>query len=360
MKARTTAMTMPDESSIEEFRSRIRAIVEHEGTSSRRRPIVIFAIDGIPYDLAASSWRHARTERMRSVFPTTSSSAWLSSLTGLSVDDHGVPGVVFRVPDHAGATINVFEHRGPELPAAANIFSDAGAFGYASFSIAGDLSHLDCAWRDMLLAGSRPAPSHRFYTEDHGAPPPDPETTCRELRRAISACLQRTPPGSTGLVWCFVDVDQHIHRHGYDDHVLHLLSLLERTAIDLAQEAVVVAHSDHGLTPTRSDRRLEELIERLTARHGCALGGAGRARWIYPRSGTEQEIMDELARNLPRSVLVRRSVDLFRDGSLAHRRVGSIVLIADGEEFLCAPGYRFEHGSLTDRELYVPFSRWSW
>jgi hypothetical protein len=38
--------------------------------------------------------------------------------------------------------------------------------------------------------------------------------------------------------------------------------------------------------------------------------------------------------------------------------VGSIVLIAQGEDFLAADGYRYEHGSLTEDELDVPVAEW--
>lgn len=346
--------------SIVQFRGRIRAILERE-RHGHRRPVVILAIDGVPHDLALSSWRHARIERMRSVFPSTSSTAWLSCLTGLDVDDHGVPGVVFRLARNDDALVNVFEYQGSICPDATTLFDDAAELGYVPFSLAGDLAHLDCAWREALLRGSRRVPSPPVYAGmNHALAPPDPAQTCRQLERAIRDCMRSVPAGAAAMVWCFVDLDLHIHVHGYDEHALHLLSLVERMAMDLASQAVVVAHSDHGLVPTTGDPAIAALLDRLTAIHGCRWGGAGRARWAYPRPGTGQRIRDALARELPPSVLVEDADALFRKDSLSLQRVGEIVLVAQGEQFISSDGYRFEHGSRTDREIDVPLAQWSW
>ena len=47
----------------------------------------------------------------------------------------------------------------------------------------------------------------------------------------------------------------------------------------------MIAHSDHGLTPTDHDPALEAALNGLTGRHGWAIGGAGRCRWLYARGG---------------------------------------------------------------------------
>src|SRR6185503_14080499 len=340
---------------IVKFRARIRSILEQEGGA---RNVVILAVDGIPYDLAVSSWKHARVERMRSVFPSTSSTAWLSSLTGLSVDEHGIPGVVFRLSHRDEALINVFDYRGPGFSEFTNIFDDATQLGYRSFSLAGDLVVLNCSWRDALLAGSLSIVKHPIYaTANHQIEPPEPALVCRALGESIRACFRQVPSGSAALVWCLIDVDLYVHYHGYDAHVLALLDELERLALELADDAVVLAHSDHGLTPTTNDSTLQELFDSITVQHQCAMGGAGRARWLYPRPGGEQRLADVLLRRLPRTIAVRRASDMFQEGSQAHARVGEIVLIAESEEFVAPSGYRFEHGSLTEREMSVPFAR---
>ncbi len=344
------------------FRSRIRTILENEINTSRRKHIVIFGIDGIPYDLALLSWHHARITKMRSVFPTTSSSAWLSSLSGMSVDSHGVPGVIFKVPDQKGDLINIFNYHGPSLNLEIeNIFSDAISFGYTSLSILGDLEDYDCAWRALLLRYSREISGYKFYTAGNdGENPKDLTKLGRDIRQAILESIRFYSPSSPSLLWCFVEIDRHIHRYGYDEHVTQFLELIEQIAIELTQRnAIVIAHSDHGLTQTIHDSGIEQFIKQLQGQYDFSLGGAGRTRWLYLRTDTDKKkLIDELTQNLPPSIVLRNASDLFSIGSSSLDRVGQILLIAQEENFLTSPSYNFDHGSYTSREIYVPFSQW--
>lgn len=340
--------------SITAFRARVRALLEAEAGAARPCDVAILALDGIPYDLARSAWTQARTEPMRSVFPTTSATGWLSSLTGADVGAHGVPGVVFRVAED-GRPVDVFAHRGPLGGRDdGNVFADAAALGWEPLAVVGDLEPFDCAWRDLLLLGARRVEGHRFFTAS-GAP--DAAALCARLRAALAACLPGD--GRPRLVWCFVDVDRHVHRHGYDGCVLELLAGIERIAAELAERGtVVLAHADHGLVPTRTDPALERLLASLE-RRGCAIGGAGRVRWVYPRARAGADALRrELAASLPPSVRVAGADELFAPGTLARRRVGDVVLVAEGERFLTSPGYRYDHGSLSRDELEVPCSAW--
>ena len=339
------------------FRARIRSLLTSEIGASGRAPrnVVILAVDGIPYELAASHWRRADTSKMRAVFPTTSSTGWLSSLTGADVARHGVPGVVFRTANRE--LINIFEYQGPlQCPATGNIFSDAVDLGYEPWSVMGDWEPYDCSWRSELLQLSRQLTGYRFYTASE---PRSPEAICRDVRRAIDACTDGLPSGQPRLVWCFIDADRHIHRHGYDRQLLSFLRMIEDVALDLARDgAIAVAHSDHGLIRTTHNPELEQFIRSLQAAYRCTLGGAGRTRWIYLQPGTEEEVRAALHRCLPASVRICSPDELFEKGSLARARVGGIVLIAEGEEFMTFADHQFDHGSLTDLELHVPFSQW--
>jgi arylsulfatase A-like enzyme len=156
-----------------------------------------------------------------------------------------------------------------------------------------------------------------------------------------------------------VDVDRYIHRRGYDDFVIELVARAGQIAEELAERGtLVVAHADHGLVPTRTEPAVEQLFGELEAR-GCALGGAGRTRWIYP---TETVRAVELRRlveaDVPSEIRVQAADELFAPRSLARRRVGDVVLVAEGEGFVTSPGYRFDHGSLQPAEVEVPCAVW--
>lgn len=348
--------------SVTTFRKRIRDILRQETMSGRRRHVVILALDGIPFDLAQAHFVAAKTTPMQAVFPTTSASVWISALSGLSPDEHGIPGVVFRFPNQDGELINIYTHRKPlQAKPLATIFSDAESAGYRPLSLLGDLAACNCAWRDLLLGPANPISERRFYTAPTGLTPhPDPKTLSRQIRADVYAGLHHYSLGRPCLFWAFVEIDRYIHCYGYDYHVSDVLTEIDRLASALADTgAIVVVHSDHGLTATQQDPSLEALLTRVQKTHSCAMGGAGRTRWLYPTIGGEAQVRDALAPLLPPGVRLDSRDRYFAQGSAAHRRVGPILLIAEGADFITPPGYRFDHGSLTEAELRVPYAIWA-
>ena len=339
-------------------RGRVSGLLARESSARRGRDVVLLGLDGIPHDLGVRSWPHATTSMLHSVFPTTSSTGWLSSLSGASVEEHGVPGVVFKLKETGGALVNVFD-AGCQFGGRTegNLFEDARRAGYSPVAILGDLENLDCAWRSELLRGAEWVRGFCFYDRPGEPERPDAKAICDQIRRAIRTALGG-PKSGPRLVWCFVDVDRYIHRHGYDEHVREVLVGVDQIACELANDAIVIAHSDHGLTPTIHDPIVGEILQELERGLECEIGGAGRTRWIYPGPGGEARALDLLSRRLPPSIRVCRAEEHFSEGSLARSRVGEILLIAEGTAFVAPEAYRFEHGSLTDDEVAVPFSTW--
>jgi len=236
-----------------------------------------------------------------------------------------------------------------------NIFGDAANAGYEPVAILGDLEPFDCSLRDLLLGAARWIRGPAWYA---AGVRDEPEAICDDMLRRIAAVLD-APSARPRMVWCYVDADRAFHEGGYDGEALRFLRLVDDLAVELARRtALVVAHSDHGLTPTRHDPAIAEAIDRISAEHGCLVGGAGRMRWIYTRPADEDGVAAALTRHLPRSVRICLADEIFRKGSLARSRVGDVVLIAEGVEFITQSGHGYEHGSSTDDELYVPFARW--
>lgn len=343
--------------SITGFRERVRTLLSNErrnGGASRN--VVILAVDGIPYDLAVAVWPNAAISRMSSVFPTTSSTAWLSSLTGVDTECHGVPGVVFK--DASGEMIHIFEYKGPlRSPTTGNIFSDSAQIGYFPISVMGDWEPYDCTWREALLDHSETVRGHRFYTSDTML---DAETLHQSLTEAIRQCLNDYAAKSPLLVWCFIDADQRIHHHGYDEEIIRFLKLVDEFAVELSREGmIVIAHSDHGLIPTAHNREIEQFLEQLQVETGCTMGGAGRTRWLYAHASSVAALVTRLKDCLPSTVSVFDADDVFSPGSLARSRVGDVILMATAEDFITISGHRFDHGSCTETELNVPFAQWT-
>lgn len=342
-------------SSITDFRQRVRSCLANERASDRPRPIVILAIDGVPWNLARRYWRHAEMEPMRSVFPTTSSAAWLSSLTGCSVDEHGIPGVVFM--DDDAKLINVYQFHGAMRgPDCGNIFSDARTFGFHPVAVLGDWVDVPCSWRDTLVRGAHTLGNQRFYS---ASPMENVDGILRAALEAIDQAVSMIA-NVPSLVWCFLELDRHVHAHGYNDEALEFLGRTDELAASLMKRhnCLVLAHSDHGLVPTSTSPLVASTVEDFQQRHGCELGGAGRARWIYASKERTPMLIAELRTALAGTVDVVGADQIFAAGSLARQRVGSIVLIAREHEFLSFSGLQYDHGSLTTEELFVPFARW--
>jgi hypothetical protein len=348
--------------SIRDFRSSVAGLLAAETGARRPRPVVVLALDGVSYAAARSHWCHAELSRARSVTPTTSSAGWLSSLTGLDVAAHGVPGVVFADPAGGPGQINVFEYTGPGLelpPTVGNVFSDATGLGYQPLAVLGDMETYHCAWRDTLLAGARPVTGHRFYTEGGG---PYRVRSTAVVEAAVVAAIQDALQGASGavpaFVWCYVEIDRHIHEYGYDNHVSEMLGALERIAVRLAEQGVVtLAHADHGLVPTVHDTEFAAFLDDAARRHGFVVGGAGRMRWLHTREPMPG-LAGLLAPQLPESVSVHAADEFFPPGSPARGRVGDTVLVAHGERFLAPDGYTHDHGSFGEDEVWTPFARW--
>ncbi|QMU71825.1 alkaline phosphatase family protein [Streptacidiphilus sp. P02-A3a] len=321
--------------------------------------MVVLGIDGLSYTFAAEHWSDsARVSRLRSVFPTTSSAGWLSSLTGLDVAQHLVPGVVFADPEGSDGLINVFDYQGRDLtPARETVFTDARRLGYRPHAVLGDMETYGGSWRDALLRDADPVLGHRFYTPDAGPYRERPPELLVDLVRNALHMALAGPGHGPRLVWCYVELDRHVHHFGYDRQASRFLTGIGQLARELADAGtIVLAHADHGLTATRPDPDLAELLDASARKNGFRMGGAGRTRWLYPAPGTADDLAGELAAELPESVRLARSDELFCEA--ARSRVGELVLVAEGEAFLADPGYRYEHGSLTDAELDTPYAVW--
>ncbi|WP_341718648.1 alkaline phosphatase family protein [Micromonospora sp. FIMYZ51] len=343
------------------FRTDLAGVLAAESGTGRPRDVVVLALDGIGYRVARDGWPSAHTVLRRSVWPTTTATSWLSQTTGVDVATHGVPGVVFRATAGAGL-VNAFSYPGEDLvPPLTTVFHDATRLGYTPVAVLGDMETCPGRWRDAVLAGAHQLTGHRFYTP---APGPyqqrPPHELVALLRAAVRAGLAE-PRRRPRLLWCYVEIDRHLHHHGYDAHTLAVLTGLERLACDLADDgAVVLAHADHGLVPTTPDHELAELLRASCVEQRCEMGGAGRTRWLYPPAGAVDRVADRLRARLPTSVRLHHADEVFATTgtSRARHRVGELVLTALGERFIVDPGYRYEHGSSLADEVDTPLASW--
>jgi hypothetical protein len=95
-------------------------------------------------------------------------------------------------------------------------------------------------------------------------------------------------------IFCYINFDDYVHDHGYDETMAEALLRLERGVRRWTERGVdVVAISDHGVVPcdvtpervTAFERLGDEPLSRL------GIGGAGRVRWLYPHPRQEDRLI---------------------------------------------------------------------
>jgi hypothetical protein len=270
--------------------------------------------------------------------------------------------VVFCLPDAGSEPINVFAHQGPlTVQPIETVFTDARRLGYHPVAVVGDLADYTCSWRELLLRDAELLTEHRFYTSAaRPTPAPDRASLLERLRAAVQDARVRAPRGAPCLTWCFADIDQHIHRHGYDGAVHAALSAVDELARELVgADCVVLAHADHGLTATEHDPAIAAVLDQAAARHAGAIGGAGRCRWLHVEPGRAATVCAELAAALPEDVEVGPADRWFPTPGHAADRIGAVVVVATGRRFITSAGYVYDHGSWTAAESAVPLATWA-
>jgi hypothetical protein len=163
------------------------------------------------------------------------------------------------------------------------------------------------------------------------------------------------------LLWAYVNLDDYVHRHGYDDAVRTALTRLAGHAERWAADGwTVLAHADHGQVRCDPDPDLVRAFAAVDNPADCLVpaGGAGRIRWLYPKPGRTERVADRLAAALGDVALVRPASEVPELSALTGR-VGPVVAIAASPRFpVPDPTLRYEHGGLDDDEMHVPFATW--
>jgi hypothetical protein len=331
-------------------------------------------VAGAKRGVVEAGWAAAtRLDCLFSTFPSSSAPAWLTAITGALPTEHGVAGMVYRVPG-SGYLINAVT--GQVLSTApADRASDrnSGRVGLdlstvferisrehrgTSLMLGRELTWLDSAWARALRRGATLGPSPDRATLAHQAR--HPALLAEAIRAEISAALALAD--RPALLWVYVNLDDYIHSRGYDDNAIEAVRRLGRYAQDwAAQGFTVVALSDHGQVPCNADGELIALWSTLDTKVDCFLpsGGAGRVRWLYAYPQKIGELAERAARCLGDAASVHTAAELGLDHGALAGRVGAVVVVARTARFpVPDPSLCFEHGACDPQELHVPLAIW--
>ena len=350
-----------------------------ECLATATRGVVVLALDGVSHAAGAQVLRRARVDVLRSTFPSTSTTAWLTAVTGAGAHRHGAIGMVYRRPGTDRVTHLIadrdfaFDSLADASAASAapsladrlvqpteTVFERAVASGARALAVGAELELLSGEWIQALVRGAELLPSPGT------GPSKDPLDVVARTIRDVEAVLS-APAATPVLLWAYVNLDDHIHVAGYDERLLTALRRLDEAAERWSASGwSVLAHADHGQVPVAPDPELLEAWSRLDSDRYCAApgGGAGRVRWLYPRPGRSAEVADRLRTALAGHADVLTPSDLARHGRLPNtaavtERIGAVVAVATSAAFpVPDPSLAFEHGGVADDEVLVPLARW--
>ena len=304
--------------------------------------VIVLAVSGLSSDVAKQAWLQASSVvTLSSTVPSTSATALLTAVTGVPADVHRVPGTVYRNGSGLVHAINGT----PAIPDLPTVLERHGAT-----VLARELDLLEGTWAQALLRGCTrvPAPAQHKLSAQAEDPP--------LLVANVVADLDKAQENSAFL-WTYVNIDDHVHRHGYDESVHEAMLRLDAHASRWAAKGwTVVAHSDHGMVAVDPDPELVAAWDAIV-REECVIpsGGAGRTRWLYPEADRVDAVFDRVARTLGDTATVHHATDL----GLPQPEAGPVVAVAASPRFpVPDPSARYEHGGLTRDEIDVPFAVW--
>jgi len=356
-----------------------------ETLNAATRGTIVLAIDGLGWEPARSAWTRARMRCLTSTFPSTSVTAWMTALTGIDPSRHLGIGMVYRLP-RLDCVVHVISNRrvtftpeqeGDRPPPWDDheviiphhtLFQRAGALGVRCVALGRDIDRLASPWASALLCGAeRPVVSDLRRGRRPDGAIADPKTFTDTVIGETGSTLRAHRGDRSLLVWVYVNLDDHIHLHGYDGVIHQLLQRLETAALTWADRRwTVLAHGDHGQTPCRQDDSLRAVWRRFESPAYCRLpsGGAGRVRWLYPKSHLQARMMNLLSEGLGDHAMVVSPDELAERGLLRltpalRQRIGEVVAVAATAEFpVPNPRLRSDHGALTKDEMLVPLATW--
>ena len=303
--------------------------------------VIVLAVDGLSSDVAKQSWLSASVSTLSSTVPSTTATALLTALTGVPADVHRVPGTVYRNGSGLVHAINGM----PAIPALPTVLERHGAT-----VLARELDLLEGTWAQALLRGCTRIPAQAKHKL--AAQAEDPPLLVANVVADLDKALK-----DARFLWTYVNVGDHVHRHGYDESVHEAMLRLDAHASRWAAQGwTVVAHSDHGMVPVDPDPELVEAWDAIV-REECVIpsGGAGRTRWLYPKADRLEAVFDRVATTLGDSATVHHATDL----GLPQPEAGPVVAVAASPRFpVPDPSVRFEHGGLSLDEIDVPFAVW--
>ncbi len=340
--------------------------------------IIVFAFDALSFEYYLSSIEkdaqnhNLSASVLSSVFPSTSTTSWVSIHTGTTPSEHGVYGTAFYLKEFDKSYNWIF-----------NALADKEKF--ISLWKQEQPLVLNLSKKKTLFQRLQKLDFSNFYLDSHGEENPFPllgimqgakhipylKSDFNDLKRKPDKLLsyftcqtsKLLKKKGKKLIWNYIDVDDYIHENGYEKLSKYNLwkTLFQYWSANKSSKRVFVMISDHGQTKQvySGINILKTSILNNDLIYNSA--GAGRTMFFYPKNGKYKSVKKWLEKIVSDSGFVLDKKDLFKyklldKNAVAQERIGDLITLATKPNFPSAGAkYLSEHGSLHSEEIYVPF-----
>ncbi len=347
-------------------------------SSSLYDEIIVFAFDAISFDYYLSDIEQVAKEYkllssvLSSVFPSTSTTAWTSIITGSTPSEHGIYGTSFYLKEFDKNYNWIF-----------NALADKEKF--ISLWKPKKDPHLNLSNKKTIFSRLKDVGFTNFYLDSHGKMNPFPvlgitdgakhipylkgdfDELKRKPKDLLAYFLNQTSKllqNNRGkkIIWNYLDVDDFIHENGYKELSKHDIwkALFKFWSVHKTSNRIFMLISDHGQTNQVNSgiNILKTSILNEDLAYNSA--GAGRTMFFYPKKEKMNEVKFWLEKIVGDSGLVLTKEELITHGliernAVALDRIGDLITLATKPNFPSAGAKYFaEHGSLHSEEMFVP------
>lgn len=350
--------------------------------------ILVLALDSISFldssDYIEKHLGNAFVKPLTSTFPSTSISSWASMFLGLHPNEHGFYGPAFyekelnKVIGLVNSVIysdNVVTSPFPlELansirltpPEATTIFEKLEANNWDTYLMLDYALAKSYVWIQEITRGTHLVKN--FFSENKYYEFPEMLTEGLNITEELIHNLK----DNNNLIWSFINFDPYVHNFHLPadkkDYIFKTIAeFIRKLNIVFHKEKwCVLIVSDHGqIIQDINSNQIEQynslINNNLTFKY--PQGGAGRVRWTYPKAGKEDYVFERVKDIVGNDGIILHKEELWEKKLFPTKthfkdyRVGEIIALANNHQF---PSYGHtlfaEHGSITEREMFVPFA----
>lgn len=345
----------------------------------KKKEVIVFALDALSFNYFYSdimpkikNMKKKYASAITSVFPTTSATCWTSVLTNSFPSEHAIYGTSFKLE---GANMNYVWHRNyfchgnriiPNQCKSSKfrlVLSKGNIFQFLLKKniLTYDIGHYfednpSNPLLDNITKGAIRIKSRKKYFDLIEKPNELLMYSLDEIKEILDYSNEKK------LIWSYIDTDNFIHHHGYKllTKIMEWEKLFDFWDDYFSEDRAFLFIADHGQIP-QNNVMVDILKESESNKELCCnTGGAGRIIYVFPKPEMKQKIYKWLCDKIGDSGKIFTKEEIINAGLIkvnanGLNRIGDYIAIGYQSNFpSTGPNYLFEHGALSEDEMFVP------